>query len=302
MHVGAGQVVAVIGPNGAGRAPPEGDLGDGAGSIPGEWSSTGGRHRGPLEKLARLGFGYVPQLDDVFEGLRVRENLDMGGYLANQAKASIAWSVRSACFRSSAEAESLRRDVEWRRAEDDSDRTSADARPVGAHPRRANGGPLARALEVRAGDQVRALGDLGKAVLLVEQKAVAALGIANWAYMLVRGEVVMSADAKEVLDDRTCARSFSAPGTERGRSRARPVAASARSPLQPEQLLGLPCRIRSRSASGMSIARTARSSSTTHDPSSGPNGKSVPNMMWSEPKKPSARPSESVEPLLTQSL
>jgi ABC-type branched-subunit amino acid transport system ATPase component len=47
--------------------------------------------------------------------------------------------------------------------------------------------------------QVRALGDLGKAVLLVEQKAVAALGISDWAYMLVRGEVVMSADATEVL-------------------------------------------------------------------------------------------------------
>ncbi len=43
------------------------------------------------------------------------------------------------------------------------------------------------------------MGDLGKAVLLVEQKAVAALGISDWAYMLVRGEVVMSADAQEVL-------------------------------------------------------------------------------------------------------
>jgi ABC-type branched-subunit amino acid transport system ATPase component len=49
-------------------------------------------------------------------------------------------------------------------------------------------------------DQVRALGDLGKGVLLVEQKAVAALGIADWAYMLVRGRVVMSADAHEVLE------------------------------------------------------------------------------------------------------
>ena len=39
----------------------------------------------PLEKLARLGIGYVPQLDDVFEGLRVRENLEMGGYLASRS-------------------------------------------------------------------------------------------------------------------------------------------------------------------------------------------------------------------------
>ena len=46
---------------------------------------------------------------------------------------------------------------------------------------------------------MRALGDIGKGVLLVEQKAVAALEISDWAYMLVRGEVVMSADAHEVL-------------------------------------------------------------------------------------------------------
>jgi ABC-type branched-subunit amino acid transport system ATPase component len=48
-------------------------------------------------------------------------------------------------------------------------------------------------------NQVRALGDLGKAVLLVEQKAVAALEVSDWAYMMVRGRVVMSAEAAEVL-------------------------------------------------------------------------------------------------------
>ncbi|HEY8839480.1 MAG TPA: ATP-binding cassette domain-containing protein, partial [Candidatus Dormibacteraeota bacterium] len=50
-------------------------------------------------------------------------------------------------------------------------------------------------------EQIRALGRHGKAVLLVEQKAVAALGIANWAYMMVRGRVVMSARAVEVLNN-----------------------------------------------------------------------------------------------------
>ena len=48
-------------------------------------------------------------------------------------------------------------------------------------------------------NQIRALGDLGKAVLLVEQKAVAALEISDWAYMMVRGRVVMSSKAADVL-------------------------------------------------------------------------------------------------------
>ncbi len=33
------------------------------------------------EEIARAGVGYVPQVDDVFAPLSVRENLEMGGYL-----------------------------------------------------------------------------------------------------------------------------------------------------------------------------------------------------------------------------
>ncbi|HYB87441.1 MAG TPA: hypothetical protein VEC76_11350 [Streptosporangiaceae bacterium] len=35
----------------------------------------------PLDQLVRLGIGYVPQVDDVFDPLKVSENLSMGGYL-----------------------------------------------------------------------------------------------------------------------------------------------------------------------------------------------------------------------------
>src|SRR5690348_5372031 len=50
--------------------------------------------------------------------------------------------------------------------------------------------------------QVRALADRGHAVLLVEQKAQAALRLAHTASVLVRGQVVMSAPAAEVLASR----------------------------------------------------------------------------------------------------
>ena len=33
------------------------------------------------ENVARIGVGYVPQVNDIFEPLTVRENLEMGGYL-----------------------------------------------------------------------------------------------------------------------------------------------------------------------------------------------------------------------------
>jgi ABC-type branched-subunit amino acid transport system ATPase component len=35
----------------------------------------------PPEEVAWAGVGYVPQIDDVFVPLTVRENLEMGGYL-----------------------------------------------------------------------------------------------------------------------------------------------------------------------------------------------------------------------------
>ncbi len=38
------------------------------------------------EDVARRGVGYVPQIDDVFAPLTVRENLEMGGYLLRRAE------------------------------------------------------------------------------------------------------------------------------------------------------------------------------------------------------------------------
>jgi ABC-type sugar transport system ATPase subunit len=49
------------------------------------------------------------------------------------------------------------------------------------------------------GEQVRALADHGHAVLLVEQRAQAALRLADSAYVLVQGQVAMAAPAADVL-------------------------------------------------------------------------------------------------------
>ncbi|MFZ1993915.1 MAG: ATP-binding cassette domain-containing protein [Solirubrobacteraceae bacterium] len=202
MEVGVGQVVAVVGPNGAGKSTLLKAVLGVARVHAGRVELDGRDVTGvPLEKLARLGIGYVPQLEDVFEGLRVRENLDMGGYLATRSQ----------------KAERLDRVLEVfpqlkPRLNRYVETLSGGERKMTAIARVLMLDPSVLILdEPTAGlspelsravleDQVRALGDLGKAVLLVEQKAVAALGIANWAYMLVRGKVVMSADSRQVLE------------------------------------------------------------------------------------------------------
>jgi branched-chain amino acid transport system ATP-binding protein len=48
-------------------------------------------------------------------------------------------------------------------------------------------------------DQVRALAGSGSAVLLVEQRASEALAVGDWGYLLVAGEVSVSAAAAELL-------------------------------------------------------------------------------------------------------
>jgi ABC-type branched-subunit amino acid transport system ATPase component len=202
MNVGSGRVVAVVGPNGAGKSTLLKAILGIARVQAGRVELNGADVTGvPLEKLARLGIGYVPQVDDVFDGLRVRENLDMGGYLFNRAQRAERMERALEVFPQLKPR--LNRYVETLSGGErkmtaiarvlmlDPSVLILDEPTAGLSPE------LSRTVLER---QVRMLGDLGKAVLLVEQKAVAALGVSDWAYMLVRGEVVMSADAHEVLE------------------------------------------------------------------------------------------------------
>jgi branched-chain amino acid transport system ATP-binding protein len=82
LHVDPGEVVSVVGPNGSGKSTL-------LKAVAGELAVLTGRvlldstdiTNLPAEDVARVGVGYVPQVDDVFLPLTVRENLDLGGYL-----------------------------------------------------------------------------------------------------------------------------------------------------------------------------------------------------------------------------
>jgi ABC-type branched-subunit amino acid transport system ATPase component len=76
------EAITIIGPNGAGKSTLLKAL---MGYIPifkGDiyWRGDNITHLKPHEKVNR-GFGYVPQLGNVFPSLTVRENLEMGGFL-----------------------------------------------------------------------------------------------------------------------------------------------------------------------------------------------------------------------------
>jgi ABC-type branched-subunit amino acid transport system ATPase component len=82
ISVAPGEVVSIVGPNGSGKSTLLKTIVGvvevlGGRVLIGENDVTGRRP----EDIARIGVGYVPQVDDVFAPLTVRENLEMGGYL-----------------------------------------------------------------------------------------------------------------------------------------------------------------------------------------------------------------------------
>jgi branched-chain amino acid transport system ATP-binding protein len=201
VEVGTGEIVTVVGPNGAGKSTMlkaiAGFLHVQSGSVKlGDRTITNVR----TYQLARLGVGYVPQNDDVFEPLTVLENLEMGGYLLPRAeiRPRIDWVVsvlpavgkllqRRAVKLSGGE----RKMVAVGRALMNKPRVLLLDEPTSGLA-----ADLSRELLTR---DIRGLAEAGTSVLLVEQKALAALRISNWGYVLAGGKTVLSSAAAELL-------------------------------------------------------------------------------------------------------
>lgn len=82
IDVSPGQVVSIVGPNGSGKSTLLKSVVGVAKVLGGEIRLNGKAiTNSASEEVARIGVGYVPQVDDVFAPLTVKENLEMGGYL-----------------------------------------------------------------------------------------------------------------------------------------------------------------------------------------------------------------------------
>jgi ABC-type branched-subunit amino acid transport system ATPase component len=215
IGVGPGEVVAIIGPNGAGKSTLlkslVGVLRVFDGTVRLDRDDI--TNRSP-EELAARGVGYVPQVGDIFEPLTVRENLEMGGYLLRTRQ------IRSRIDEVSAVFPALPAMLD-RRADKLSGgerKMLAIARVLMLDPRilvldepTANLSPkLADAL---LRDHVRRLAEMGKAVLLVEQRARAALEVAAWAMVLSAGSTQLEGRPGDLIERQDFAELFLGAGT-----------------------------------------------------------------------------------------
>jgi ABC-type branched-subunit amino acid transport system ATPase component len=195
-----GRVVSVVGPNGSGKSTLLKAL-IGILRITDGRVSVGDRDVTNLvpEDMARAGVGYVPQIDDVFAPLTVRENLEMGGYLLSRHE--IADGVghvlavfpklgsmlrRPAGKLSGGERKMLAmgRVLMLRPAVFLLDEPTANLAPA-----------IARSL---LEEQVTGLAAQGAAVLIVEQRARAVLAVSDYTYVMGGGEIRMSASPAEL--------------------------------------------------------------------------------------------------------
>ncbi|HEX9064414.1 MAG TPA: ABC transporter ATP-binding protein [Streptosporangiaceae bacterium] len=196
----SGAVASIVGPNGSGKSTLLKALAGVLPPVAGRVLASGRDVTGLApEEMARAGVGYVPQVDDVFGPLSVRENLEMGGYLLRRGEVAGRIDDVVAVF--------PRLGVMLGRA---AGRLSGGERKMLAMGRvlmlrpavflldepTANLAPaIARVL---LQEHVRALAADGAAVLIVEQRARAVLAVSERTYVMAGGEIAMSGTPAEL--------------------------------------------------------------------------------------------------------
>jgi len=220
VQASPGEVVSLVGPNGSGKSTLLKSL-VGVVRVTSGTVRVGDRdltNTAP-EEVARAAVGYVPQVDDIFAPLTVRENLEMGGYLLRRKQ--IAGHIervlavfprlggmlgRSAGKLSGGERKML---AMGRVLMLDPGVFLLDEPTANLAPQ------VATALLT---EHVRKLAASGAAVLIVEQRARAVLAISDRTYVLGGGEVRMVGTPAELSASPDFVESFLGGG--RGRAAA----------------------------------------------------------------------------------
>ncbi|MDJ0681835.1 MAG: ABC transporter ATP-binding protein [Xenococcaceae cyanobacterium MO_167.B52] len=187
FRVAQGELVAVIGPNGAGKSTLAkaifGLLTPNQGSIQFQGENIVGLKS---NQIVRKGMCYVPQIKNVFPSLSVEENLEMGAFIRQGSLKSLKEQIyqmfprlkerrdQKAGTLSGGERQML---AMGRALMLDPDLLLLDEPSAALSPILVNG----------VFEQIKAINQMGKAIVLVEQNAKKALMMANRAYVLENG-------------------------------------------------------------------------------------------------------------------
>ncbi|MEK6673382.1 MAG: ABC transporter ATP-binding protein [Nitrospirota bacterium] len=213
MHVSSGEIVTIIGANGAGKTTLlktiSGLIKARAGEIVFEKKDIV-----PLapEKIVLLGCSLVPEGRQVFATLTVKENLILGAYVQYRRK------------RTDEVSEDMDRIFKLFPVLKERGRQLAGTLSGGEQQMLAIGRALMSRPKLIMMDEpsmglaplivkdifniIRKLGEEGSTVLLVEQNAKAALGIADRGYVLETGRIILEEKAEELLMNKDVQRAY----------------------------------------------------------------------------------------------
>lgn len=203
FEVNQGEVIALIGANGAGKTTTlhtvTGLISPKSGQVLFEGKDI---TKTPAHKIVSMGMAHVPEGRRVFAELSVYENLRMGAY-TRKDKAEIEETLKSAYKRFPRLQE--RKNQMAGTLSGGEQQMLAMGRALMSKPRiilmdEPSMG-LSPIMVNEIFDIIRAVSESGTTVLLVEQNAKKALSIADRAYVLETGKIVLSGDAKELLED-----------------------------------------------------------------------------------------------------
>jgi ABC-type branched-subunit amino acid transport system ATPase component len=196
------QIVAIVGPNGAGKSTllkaVYGLVRPRTGSVRFDGEDVTGER---ADRLTRRGMNFVPQVDNVFPTLTIAENLHVGARVLPRVERQAAIQRMLELFPLLAE----RRRQRAGSLSGGQRKLVALARALVAGPRlllldepSAGLSPIAIDLVFEKLLEIRALG-IG--IVMVEQNARRALGLADLAYVLDMGRNAYSGSGRDLLDD-----------------------------------------------------------------------------------------------------
>ena len=202
LDVADGEVVALLGRNGAGRSTlMKAVIGEVApvGSVRLAGEQIAGW---PTHRIIRHGVGYVPESRDVFGPLTVRENLLLGQ--RERAKPDDRWSIDAFCARFPNLAERL--DAQAGVLSGGEQQMLSIARSLLGQPRLMLVDEPTEGLAPKIVEEIAKIllemKQQGLAILLVEQKLNIALDVADRLYVMGHGEIVFSGTPAEFTQAR----------------------------------------------------------------------------------------------------
>ncbi len=203
FHVDKGEVIALIGANGAGKTTTlhtvTGLLSPKSGQVLFEERDI---TKVPAHKIVSMGMAHVPEGRRVFAELSVYENLKMGAY-TRKNKSEIEESLENVYKRFPRLEE--RKNQMAGTLSGGEQQMLAMGRALMSRPKiilmdEPSMG-LSPIMVNEIFDIIRSVSESGTTVLLVEQNAKKALSIADRAYVLETGKIVLEGKAKDLLED-----------------------------------------------------------------------------------------------------